>query len=226
LFLRPICSVWNSVSISAYDVTWDGACWASRTRAIMVGARDSTGAIMTTSDAGNTWSLYTASTLPPLSEVSCYTAASGTQTVLAVGYDSDAGYAAAYVSSNAGSTWAESFRVSSGGCRFYSVSVGSSGTAFAVGYNSQSATAAIYTSTAPPYSVWTAYATALSSVELVGVSTDTGVKAVAVGRDRTNSRGVVYYTLDGGGTWALADLSSTLIAPSFTLQLSFSSQFV
>ena len=226
LWLPPTSSVWNSVSISAYDVTWDGACWVSSTRAILVGARDSTGAIMTTSDAGNTWSLYTASTLPPLSDVSCYTAATGTQTVLAVGYDSDAGYAAAFVSSDAGTTWTESFRVSSGGCRFYSVSVGSSGAAYAVGYNSQTATAAIYTSAAPPYSAWTAYATALSGVELLAVSTDTGVKALAVGRDRTISRGVVYYTLNGGSTWALADLSSTLIAPTYFTPLSFSSLFV
>ena len=226
----PVDSGWTAVTVSnVASYYFVSAAWKDYLIAVAVGDSGSAGCILRTTDSGSSWvAASSPSTFPRLSDVA-YLLSGGTAYFVAVGFDTTTGYATSFTSTDGGDTWTEGTRVSSVGCRWYGVSLGSSGAGYAVGYKTVSASAALYTTTSLSTSplTWSEMTFAGgSAIQLNDVATTDGVNVIAVGRDRVNSVGVVLYSTDSGATWTKSTAVGSSIAQFFSVDMFASTAFV
>ena len=230
LWVLPVDSGWTAVTVD-YVASYNfvSAAWKDYLVAVAVGDSGSAGCISRTSNSGSSWvAASSPSTFPRLSDVA-YLLSGSTAYFVAVGFDTNTGYATSFTSTDGGSTWTEGTRVSSVGCRWYGMSLGSSGAGYAVGYKTVSASAALYKTTSLSSSplTWSEMTfTGGSAIQLNDVATTDGVKVIAVGRDRVNSVGVVLYSTDSGATWTKSTAVGSSIAQFFSVDMYDSTSFV
>ena len=174
---------------------------------VIVGTRDDSGVILYTSNGGSTWTSVT-STFPPMTSVA-YLFYSGTDYFVALGYDSDSGYATSFVSTNSVQSWTEGTQVTTGGTRWYGLALGSTaGTAYAVGYKTDTGFAAVHKSSLSASLSWTSLTDTLEAIQFNDVASTDGVSIIAVGTDRSSSLAVVFYSIDSGLSWTKSTATS------------------
>jgi hypothetical protein len=101
---------WQKIPVSTYQYNFVAAAWGGTASVgVIVGTRDDSGVILYTSNGGSTWTSVTwtsvtwtsvtSTTFPPMTSVA-YLSYSGTDYFVALGYDSDSGYATSFVSTD------------------------------------------------------------------------------------------------------------------------------
>jgi len=138
-----------------------------------------------------------------------YLSYSGTGYYVALGYDSDSGYATSFVCTDSGQTWTEGTQVTTDGTRWYGLALGSTaGTAYAVGYKTDTGFAAMHKSSLAASLSWTSLTDTLTAIQFNDVATSDGVSIIAVGTDRSSDNAVVFYSTDSGTTWTQSTATS------------------
>ena len=215
---------WQKIPVSPYQYNFVAAAWGGTASVgVIVGTRDDSGVILYTSNGGSTWTSVTSTTFPPMTSVA-YLSYSGTDYFVALGYDSDSGYATSFVSTDSGLSWTEGTQVTTDGTRWYGLALGSTaGTAYAVGYKTDTGFAAVHKSSLSASLSWTSLTDTLEAIQFNDVASSDGVSVIAVGTDRSSSpAAVVFYSTNSGLSWTrstAASLTSSSLTQFYSVNM-------
>lgn len=212
LAFNRINSQWSNTSTTAISDSFFSASYSSASTCVMIGYKtlSSTGAIIRSTDGGQTWATIS-QTVNPLFDIATILIAAPISTTyfVTVSYKGNI-----YISSNNGQSFAAIAQVLP--AALYGVSIGSNYNAYAVGilatngkiYNSSSVIGGTYT-------YWQDISPKSAKVQLNAVTTVDGINIVVVGNS-----GTIYYSFNSGGVWqqpATQITTQTLICVSSKL---------